>query len=308
MNLKKYTSVIENSISLFLLKGIDLVLTIALIPFLIAKVGMHNYGVYVFVMSLVLFFVNVLNYGFNLSTVREVAKNRGNLKYINRVFNQVFSVKLFLFLMLITVFSALVFALPTFKEYKIVCFFSSFLLLVDLFSVRWFFYGMEKMKYITMISLVGNFVYVALVVSFVKVESDFLRIPLYESIGLGVPTFIAFVLVFKKLKFNLRLLSIKEVVEYLKHNFSSFVNLLLPSTYNLIVVFVVGLIGVPMQVSLMQIGVKFTAIFSTLINILSNVFYPILNRQQKWSYPMRYLLVCLFFLNLLLKIGCSLIL
>jgi len=61
LNLKKYTSVIENSISLFLLKGIDLVLTIALIPFLIAKVGIHNYGVYVFIMSLVLFFLDVSN-------------------------------------------------------------------------------------------------------------------------------------------------------------------------------------------------------------------------------------------------------
>ena len=60
MNLKKYQSIIENSISLVALKGVELTLTIGLIPYLIAKVGMHNYGVYAFAMAMVLFFVNIL--------------------------------------------------------------------------------------------------------------------------------------------------------------------------------------------------------------------------------------------------------
>ena len=69
MNLKKYRSVLENSISLFSLKAIDLALNLWLIPFLILKVGLYNYGLYAFAMALVLFFVNLLNYGFNLNVI-----------------------------------------------------------------------------------------------------------------------------------------------------------------------------------------------------------------------------------------------
>ena len=235
-------------------------------------------------MSLVLFFVNIMRYGFNLSIVRVVSKNREDSKYISRVFNQVFSVKLFLFLFLTMFFALLTFTIPAFKAHKTLCFYASLLLLVDLFSVRWFFYGMEKMKYLTLISLIGNSVYVLLVVFFVKVESDFIRIPLYEAIGLGITTVTAFLLVFKKYKFNFRLLSVKDIVEYLKRYFSSFLNLLLPSVYNLIILFVLGLIGIPSYVAFLQIGVKFTSVFSAGNTILTDAFYPAINREkEKWS-------------------------
>ena len=76
MNLKLLYQFSENTLSLLTLKAIELGLTIGLIPYLILKVGFHNYGVYVFAMSLMLFFVNILSYGFDLSTVREISKNK----------------------------------------------------------------------------------------------------------------------------------------------------------------------------------------------------------------------------------------
>jgi hypothetical protein len=60
--------------SLCTLKGIELALTLGLIPYLIVKVGVAimNYAA----MAMILFFVNVLNYGFDLSTVRDLAANK----------------------------------------------------------------------------------------------------------------------------------------------------------------------------------------------------------------------------------------
>ena len=287
MNLKKYQSIIENSISLVALKGVELTLTIGLIPYLIAKVGMHNYGVYAFAMAMVLFFVNILNYGFNLATVREIAKNKTDVKYLNNIFNEVLSVKLVLFGFLFGLFLVVVFFVPKFYEYKELYFYCSLLLFADLFSLRWFFYGLEKMKYITIISLFGNVIFVLLVLQFIEIKSDFVKIPLYESIGMSLITIVVFLIVVRKFNFKLNLISLLQVVRYLKCNFSSFVNLFLPSTYNLTIVFVVGLLGVPIQVSLIQIGLKFTAIFSTLIPILTNVFYPVVNRNKQWMGPMR---------------------
>ena len=71
-------------------------LTIWLIPYLIFKVGLDNFGIYTFAMALILFLQNVLNYGFNLATVREIAKNKNDKVKLNQIFSEVISGKLFL--------------------------------------------------------------------------------------------------------------------------------------------------------------------------------------------------------------------
>ena len=86
----------ENVFSLFSVKSIDLAIAIWLIPYLIFKVGIVNYGLYAFALSTVLFIVNFTNFGFDLSAVRALAKDANDTKKINKLFNEVFSVKLYL--------------------------------------------------------------------------------------------------------------------------------------------------------------------------------------------------------------------
>jgi len=291
VNIKKHASILENSISLFSLKAINLGLSLWLIPFLILRVGLHNYGLYAFAMSLILFFVNLLNYGFNLATVREIAKIKGDRSRLQSIFNEILSVKLVLFVGLFFLFLMLVFLVPKFEEQKTLYLFSSLLLFGDLFSLRWFFMGLEKMKYIALIHLLGTVIFVLLVIQFVNFHEDYSRIPLYEGIGMSISTIVSFVWVIKVYKIKIKLISLSAIYSYLRQNFSSFINLLLPSTYGISIVFLVGVFGLPYQVSLMQIGVKFTAAFSTANNILTNVFYPIVNRRKTAMFSTRSILL-----------------
>lgn len=291
MRLKKYQSIFENSISLFALKAIDLGLTIGLIPFLIVKVGIHNYGIYAFAMALLLFMVNIMNYGFNLSTVREIAKHKNDQTFLNNCLNEVFSVKLLLYAVLMVVLIFLVCFVPKFENHSSLYLFGSLILFSEVFSTRWFFFGLEKMKYITLMSLVGNLIFVILVLVYVTLEQDFVYIALFEGIGMSVATIGGFFLIVKKFNFRLRLLSLKQIWMYLKINFSSFINLLLPSTYTIILIFIAGLIVLPSELSFLQLSLKLTAIFSTVVTILTTVFYPVVNRNSSWFFVMRLLLM-----------------
>ncbi len=295
---------IENTFSLFAIKAIDLGIALWLIPFLIVKVGLINYGIYAFAMALVLFFMNVLNYGFSLATVREIAKNKENPEKINQLFNEVFSVKIVLFSIEYSVFILLIFIFPIFWEFKTLYFFTSFLLIGELFSLRWFFLGMEKMKFEAFINLVKTIIYVLLVLIFVNEKADYIYIPLFEAIGMILITILLFVWVLKKHKIKLQFISIKKVFEYLKLNFSSFINSLLPSTFGNIIVFLVGVFGLPQQVSFMHVGLKITNAFSTVNAILTKVFYPMINRTKEIMFPSRILLLFIgAFLSLLLFFG-----
>lgn len=291
MRLKKYQSIFENSISLFALKAIDLGLTIGLIPFLILKVGIHNYGVYAFAMALLLLMVNIMNYGFNLSTVREIAKHKNDAVFMNNCFNEVFSVKLLLYAILMSVFIPLVLFIPKFAIHSSLYLFGSFILFSEVFSTRWFFFGLEKMKYITLISLVGNLIFVVFVVMYVQMEKDFVYIAFFEGVGMSIATIGGFLMILKKFNFRLKLLGLNDIVPYLKNNFSSFINLLLPSTYTIILIFIAGLFVLPSELSFLQLSLKLTAIFSTVVTILTTVFYPVVNRNSSWVIVMRILLI-----------------
>ena len=289
--LKKYYHIVENSSSLFLLKVIDLALIIWLIPFLIAKVGLINYGIYAFYMALMLFFVNVLNYCFNLTTVREVAKYKNEESKINAIFSEVISAKLVLGFFLYLIVALLLFIIPSFREQKELYIASSLLIISNFFSIQWFFYGIEKMKFITIINFFSKLTYVLLVFKFVNFEEDYKWIPLYESIGLFLVSLISFFIVVKKFNVNFKLQKFSDTLVFLRENFNSFLNLLLPSTYGTFIVFFVGIFGLPIHVSLMEIGVKLTGAFSTINNIMTKVFYPIVNRKVSFRYSARIILL-----------------
>ena len=89
MKLKSIYNFLENVFSLFSVKVIDLAIAIWLIPYLILKVGIQNYGLYAFAIALMFFFMNISNYGFDLVAVRTLAKNTTkNNKQINTIFNE----------------------------------------------------------------------------------------------------------------------------------------------------------------------------------------------------------------------------
>ena len=150
MNKKSIYKFTENTLSLFSIKAIDLGLTLWLIPYLILKIGIDNYGIYALAMSLILFFQNVLNYGFELSTVREVSKNSQNSEVLSKIFSEVISVKIVLLLILYPILLVLVLFVPAFWAQKSLYFFASLILIGDLFSFTFypFFFSNNKLSYI----------------------------------------------------------------------------------------------------------------------------------------------------------------
>ena len=279
MNKKNLYQFLENTVSLFSVKVIDLALTILLIPYLILKVGIVNYGKYVFVISLVLFLVNITNYGFNLKAVRELAKYNDDSKKVNALFNEVFSVKLYLTGFTLLVLAVLVLTIPGFRMHALVYVFASFMLVGDLFSLRWFFMGIEKMKYIPAINLGASLIYVLLVLVFIQQPKDYEYIILLESIGLLIVNMISFLYILLEYNVKIQLLSFKKVRQYVIVNWSSFINLFIPSMLSNAAVFLVGVFSVPANVSIIQLGVKVANGFTTINAVLTKVFYAMVNRK-----------------------------
>lgn len=299
MKHKKLYNFLENTVSLFSVKVIDLLVAIFLLPYLILKVGIENYGVYAFAMALIFFFMNISNYGFNLMAVRDLAKSDTTKNY-SVIFNEVFSVKLYLTGFLLLVLLLLSLFLSSFRVHGLLYIFAAFLLLSDLFSLRWFFIGVEKMKYLPIINLIATLIYTLLVLLFIREPKDYINIILFEAIGVLVAGGLSFFYVIRKYELSIQLLSFNKVCNYLYRNFSSFINLFVPSVLSNVAILLVGVFSIPLHVSYMQLGVKYSNAFSTLNSIVTKVFYPVVNRDSK---VMKLSFVTLLVLGLLLSVA-----
>lgn len=289
MNLFR-TRLVENSTALFLVKIIDLGLTIWLIPYLISVVGLDNYGLYAFSISIVIILINILNYGFDLVSVREIAQSNRSKKTIRKEFVNVFNVKILLGVGLILFYVLSIFLIPYLYKFKELYLFSVVMVFSHFFSLRWFFIAVEKMKYLFFIRLVKTLFFISLLYIFIKHSSDYIYIALIEGVVMLLVFSIVFIVIINEYKIKLKLQSFKKSYSYLVKNFNSFINLLIPSLYNNALVFVTGFIGLPVQISIVQIGVKLLNAFSVANSILTKAFYPLINRVNNSKLSSYYLI------------------
>ena len=77
--------VIKNFGYLVLTKGIDFILPLVLWPFLIKALGIETFGILSFVLAVSLYFGAFMQYGFNITAVRDVARVRGDRFKLSRI-------------------------------------------------------------------------------------------------------------------------------------------------------------------------------------------------------------------------------
>lgn len=83
----KHKRILENIISLGLLNGINLLIPLVTLPYLIKTVGIDKYGVYSVVYSMLQYGIIFSAYGFGFSTTQQISKKRDNIETVIRIEN-----------------------------------------------------------------------------------------------------------------------------------------------------------------------------------------------------------------------------
>lgn len=288
MNLKKHYSLIENFISFSLFKVIDAIIPLIIIPYLIGIVGKENYGIYAFAYALVFYLLNIVQYGFSLSAVRLIALNRTDKEKLNRIYSNVFTTQLYLAMIVLFVLYLLILLITKFNVNSEVYYYFSLIIIGELLFPIWFFLGMEKMRFITIVNLISKSSFALLTFLLIKETSDYVYISLYQSVGFIISGIIAQVFIFKSFKIKLSIAPIKEVKKLLKEGLSAFLTLVTPTIYSNTSIFLVGIFGLPQHVSYMEIGSKISGAFGVLNKVLTQVLYPFINRNKDAIQKLRY--------------------
>jgi len=232
---------LENFLSLSVLQGANYILPLITLPYLVRVLGPEKFGLIAFAQSFIQYFNIFTDYGFNLSATREISIYRDNKEKISEIFSSVMIIKFGLLVLSFIIMSIIVFSFKKFKNDWLIYYLTFGMVLGQILFPVWFFQGMERMKYITILNIVAKGIFTICIFIFIRKMADYLYVPLINSTGLLVAGGLSLRIVSKDFGIKFILPSFKAIKHQLKEGWHIFISTVAISLYTNTRIFAVGL-------------------------------------------------------------------
>lgn len=208
--------VIENYFFMTVLQVLNSLFYLLIYPYLIRTLGKESYGQYVFALSVVSYFMSLVNFGFDFPAVKAIAENPTNQKVKRHVISCVFTAKIYLEIFSVLIFSLLLMMIPMLREHWSICAILFGNTVVTILFPIWFFQGIQKMRIVTYIQLAFKLLSLPFIFVYVQSPEDiwmFAIIITLANMGGGI---MASFLIFYNEKIKLDWISFKELKGWYK--------------------------------------------------------------------------------------------
>jgi len=150
--LRARRTLVENFGYLSAFQVVNMAFPLLTYPYLIRVLEPEAYGTVIFAQGIAAYYSIVINFGFQTSATRDVALHRDDPDKLSEIVSSILQAKLVIWILCLLSLIALVFAIPSFARDKLVYLFAFGTTANRLAFPQWYFQGIEKMKYITIIS------------------------------------------------------------------------------------------------------------------------------------------------------------
>ena len=266
----------DNFIALVILQVVNYGLPLLLIPYLIRVLGVEGFGIYSFILAIMMYGVKMSDYGFELSGTYHVSLNRDNRSKIEEIFSSILTIKLSIALGYLLILTPLIFLIETLFIYKELLFLSFGLLLGQLLFPIWFFQGVEKMRYIMYLNGFSKLLFFILVFIFVKELEDLYLLLLFSSLSSLLTGGMALYVSLKHFSVTLSWQPWSRLLFYLKDGWYIFTSKIAVELYTTINIIVLGFFVSPLMVGYYAIAAKIMGAVGNLLEPLTRTVYPYL--------------------------------
>jgi len=263
----------NNYLSLLVLQAANYLLPLLILPFLVRVLGTDKFGLVMFAQSLAVFLTVFVDFGFNLSGTREISLARDDKNKLSEIFNAIMIVKLLLIVVAFGILYIIVNVFTRFSIDKNVYLLSFGIVIGQALFPVWFFQGIEKMKFVTIVNISAKLIFTLLVFILIRSESDYIYVPVYNSLGFIIAGLLGFILCFKYVNLTLPRYSLVKRLVY--ESSSLFVSNFATTLYTSSNVFILGLFT----------GNTIVGVYSSmekLILAVKNVYIPLYQAMYPW--------------------------
>ena len=180
---KNNKTIVQNAGYLSIIEVIRLAMPFVALPYIISTIGARNYGLAVFAQTIISYFTIFINWGLDISAVKDVSVNRNKPQKLNKIVSTVLGIKFVLFLLSFAVLLICIMTIPFICEHKWLFIFAFLSCLSEVLFPVWFYQGIEKMKYLTLIRTTAIAFYTTSIFLFIHSPSDYEKVVLLQSLG-----------------------------------------------------------------------------------------------------------------------------
>lgn len=250
---------------------INLVSPFLVIPHIIRTSGLENFGKISFVFSICLFLMVVVDYGNDITSVKEIAVNRNDKSILNKLLLENLSSRFLLLLFISVLYVLLSFSFGN----NFLLYSTSFTIVIGQFiNPSWFLQGVENVNLITIGNIFSKVIYLALTFLFVNSVENYIWVNLFWGIGMIVSYSIIYIIIFRNYSFTFYKIPFKDQLQFLKSNFLIFTSQLFLAGQMFLPIIIVGKFGGYILAGKFKIIDQILSIFKTYIFLFFNFIYP----------------------------------
>lgn len=274
------TKLINNFGYLSVLQIFNLLLPLVTYPYLIRVLGSNLYGTVLFSQAIIAYFSLIINFGFNISGTKKIANNVNNKIKLSEIVSSIYLIKFFLFLLSFFLLLLSICFITSIKDIWLLILFSFTATLNELLFPQWYFQGIDKMKYITLISLSGRVLFTICVFIIVKDKGDYLYVPLISGVGLVTTGCISLYILIAKEKISFFKPTISKLIYYFKDSVPLFISAASVQLYvNSNRVLLGSFLGMS-EVAFYDLAEKVLRLIKIPVGMLGQAAFPTLSREK----------------------------
>ena len=273
----------QNIFSLLTLRGVDYVLNFVMLPFLLRMLGAEKFGAIVFMQSIVQYMVVAVDYGFNMTAPRDIAR-ASDEQSIGRIFSNVMASKLLIAGVLIVLTTFAVGIMPPSVEFDLP------LLLAVLPTVLgniafpvWFFQGIQQMKFITITSTAARLIILLAMFATIEKPDDYILAALLQSSMMIVSGILSFGIILRQYRYVFVRPTLDGVIESLKDGRQIFISTVAINLYTTTNIVILGVMTSAEAVGFFGAANKLIDSVKGLMGAISNAVYPHVSAKVKAS-------------------------
>jgi len=266
--------VVGNATSMMAVQAGSYLLPLVNIPYLLRVIGPEHYGLIAFSQAVMMYFVTLNDYGFNLSATRELAVRRDDPVLRSELYSAVMTIKCSFCVLSFLILCALVHFVPKFHGNGPI-FFASFGIVVGtMLFPQWFFQGIEKMYWISAVNLIANLAFTAGIYLLVRHSSDYLIAAIVQAGGKLVAGILGLIILFSTEHVQLSVPTLGQLRHRLSDGWHLFMSSAAATFYTSSNAVVLGFVCGMTQVGYFSAAYKIFAAGQMLVSPMCQAIYP----------------------------------
>lgn len=282
--LNKNKTILANFGYLGALQIVSMLIPLATYPYLIRVLEKETYGLIVFAQAIVSYFVVIVNFGFNISATKDVSIHRNNKAKLNEIVSSVLIIKGILFLSALLILVISIYTIPQLREHKILLLLCMWMCLYEFIFPMWYFQGIEKMKYITFLTLASRLTFLVFIFVFIKSKGHYLRVPMINGFGSILAGTISLYIVFVRHELKFVKVPIKNLKKYFNEGFVLFLSNAIMTFKDKTNILLIGSFIGTGAVAEFDLAIKIKDLLFVPINLLNQAIYPKISKEKNMKF------------------------